>query len=133
MTPADEKDIAELEEALARLASNASISVVSRRRLSQLHSAVRSKRVGRMDAVLSDRDLDRFELMMARLQIGVQAKKQDLELQLKQYRQREKRLAKLLDAIDEHRQQREKVAAERVRSSPTTRKTSKSSGVDSSD
>jgi hypothetical protein len=128
MTTADDRDIAELEAALGRLASNPRISTVSRRRLTQLHSAVRSRRLGKADAVLSDRDLDRFELMMARLQIGVQAKKQDLELQLKQYDQREKRLTQLLDAIDEHRRQRDKETGERRRASSAKRSSKDSAG-----
>ena len=128
MTPADDRDIAELEGALGRLASNPRISATSRRRLGQLHGAVRSKRLGKADAVLSDRDLDRFELMMARLQIGVQARKQDLELQLKQFGEREKRLNELLAAIDDHRQQRDKARADRRRSGSAARKTGKDSG-----
>jgi hypothetical protein len=51
--------------------------------------------------------VDRFELVMARLQIAVQAKKKDLELQLQQYDEREKRLAVVLDALDSRRRERE--------------------------
>jgi hypothetical protein len=107
MARLDERDLDELESALSNLASNPRISPTYRGRLSDLQRAVGARRFTKRGQQPTGADLDRFELVMARLQIAVQAKKRDLELQVKQYDEREKRLEHLLDAIDERREERE--------------------------
>lgn len=111
MTRPDDKDLDELERVLSNLASNPRISPTYRRRLSELHSAVGARRLTKRDQQVTESDLDRFELVMARLQIAVQAKKRDLELQVKRYDEREKRLKRLLGSIDERRKERETVGS----------------------
>ena len=123
MTRPDDRDIDELERSLSNLASNPRISPTNRRRLSELQSAIDARRRAERDQQISESDLDRFELVMARLQIAVQAKKKELELELKQYDGRETRLAQVLDAIDEHRKKRETAgSAQRKRSRSSSRK-----------
>jgi hypothetical protein len=124
MTRPDDSEIYELEQALGNLASNPRIPATYRDRLSGLHSAVGARRLAKGGQVLSERDLDRFELVMARLHIAVQAKKKDLELQLRQYDKREKRLAELLDAVEEKRKEREKAGSTKGTRSRSSRRES---------
>ena len=123
MTFPDDTAIAELERALSDLASNPLIPNTDRRRLIELQSAVSARRLAKDNQLLSESALDRFELVMGRLQIAVQARKKDLELQLRQYDEREKRVAQVLDAIADHRKKREKAdTAQGRRSGRSTRK-----------
>jgi len=123
MASPDDRDIAELERALSELASNPLLPNRDRLRLIELQSAVSARRLAKDNQLLSESALDQFELVMARLQIAVQAKKKDLELQLRQYDGRDKRLAQVLDAIAEHRKKRETAgSAQGRRSGRSSRK-----------
>jgi non-homologous end joining protein Ku len=48
---------------------------------------------------------------MTRLHTLVEAKRKDLELELKQYDRREKKITELLDAVEQKRKEREKAGA----------------------
>jgi hypothetical protein len=111
MTPLDERDVYELEQALGNLASNPSVSPEYRGRLEEMRRAVGRRRVAGDEEPLTDRDLDRFEYVMTRLHTLVEAKRKDLELELKQYDRREKKITELLDAVEQKRKEREKAGA----------------------
>lgn len=121
MTRLDDTDLDELQTTLSNLASNPRIPATYRDRLRNLQSAVGVRRVTRRDHRLPESDIDRFQYLIARLQIAVQAQKQDLELQVKQYDEREKRLKRLLDGIEAHRKERDSSKPRRGRRSPTRR------------
>jgi hypothetical protein len=118
MTPLDDRDIYELEQALGNLASNPSVSPEYRGRLEEMRRAVGVRRLAGDEEPLTDRDLDRFEYMMTRVHIAVEAKRKDLELELKQYDRREKKITELLAAVEHKRKERKKAgSAKRSRSS----------------
>jgi len=132
MTRPTDRDVDELERALSALAANPAIPPTYRSRLGELQNAVGAQRRAKSNQLLSEGDLDRFELLMARLQIAVQAQKKELELQLKQYEEREKRLAQLLDSIDEKRKERDAAVATQGRQSRSSRRENVDQTSDSS-
>jgi hypothetical protein len=122
MSSLDDRDLYELQEALGNLASNPRVPPSYRARLDGLRRAAGARRLAGDADPLTDRDLDQFELMMARLHIAVQAKKRDLELQVRLYDKRENQLAQLLDAVEDKRKEREKEASARARRRRSSRK-----------
>jgi hypothetical protein len=111
MARLDDRDIFELEQALGNLASNPRVPSSYRIRLEELSRAVSARRLAGDDEPLTDRDLDRFEYVMTRLHIAVEARRKDLKLQLRQYDRREKRITELLDAVEKKRKEREKAGS----------------------
>jgi hypothetical protein len=104
MARPDDRDLYALERTLSSLASNPRIGATYGPRLTALRNAIAAARLTRPAEGISDSELDQFELLMARAQIAVQARKKELEIQLKQFKEREERLEKVLDAIDAYRE-----------------------------
>lgn len=103
-----ELGLADLERGLGNLAQNAQLSETTRRRVIALQSSIRARAISRNKQLLSNSDLDRLELVLARLQSVVDVRKRDLKLQLDQYDQRGRSLTELVGAIDQERKKRER-------------------------
>ena len=107
MASVDEAKLNEMERAVVRLASNPEIAAQYGSDLAALHRSIVARRIYGAKMEPSDVQLDQIQLLLARLNLGIDAKRRELELEMQQYDAHEKRVSALLERVEERRKANE--------------------------